>query len=522
MSENMDEWSILYKVPRNCIGPRRYVYTIIDTSGNRYETEPRTFTIFDDDRPVFLKDLSDDNATTSDPFHLRVQVEDNIDVEEVRLRWWKEGWNIKNNETMSNSNGLWVKRLMADSSNLEPIYYSFFALDGSGNHIDSKEGVVKIKDNDAPEFKEDLTDDVAITGGTIGFRIDIFDNIEISSVKVNLERGDGVIEQIQLHEDPDLTWSASIEVPIGSVDHYEYMFEALDSSGNVNSTQWKKVEVTDTVPAVIEEFSVPDSGNAGSDIRIELRAIDNIGIDKVILKWWYGGSAPTEVMMESQNGEYQTTIGIPIDSFGTLYITAEIIDLSGNSVTSERKDVFIIEYDPGQEDDTNGDDDRIPKVGEDLDSDGMDDLWEFENGLDIEKNDSGEDLDGDGFSNLKEYLSGTDPGDPSSSPKSSDDDNTMILIVFTMIFILLLAMIIILLAVLSRGRTNEKGDRINSEHGTIHSYKHHSTEQKHGSDKKHPVTEKHHSYPLTDEAISHPHHHPVHSQGDLGHKNRNH
>jgi hypothetical protein len=45
----------------------------------------------------------------------------------------------------------------------------------------------------------------------------------------------------------------------------------------------------------------------------------------------------------------------------------------------------------------------------DFDHDGMDDVWEQENGLDPTLDDAGDDPDGDGFSNLEEYMLGTDP-----------------------------------------------------------------------------------------------------------------
>ncbi|MBA2319985.1 MAG: carboxypeptidase regulatory-like domain-containing protein, partial [Deltaproteobacteria bacterium] len=49
------------------------------------------------------------------------------------------------------------------------------------------------------------------------------------------------------------------------------------------------------------------------------------------------------------------------------------------------------------------------RVAPDLDGDGMDDVWEAENGLDPELDDASDDPDGDGFTNLEEYLLGTDP-----------------------------------------------------------------------------------------------------------------
>lgn len=49
------------------------------------------------------------------------------------------------------------------------------------------------------------------------------------------------------------------------------------------------------------------------------------------------------------------------------------------------------------------------EVAPDFDHDGMDDVWEGENGLEVGRDDSAEDPDGDGFTNLEEYFLGTDP-----------------------------------------------------------------------------------------------------------------
>ena len=52
----------------------------------------------------------------------------------------------------------------------------------------------------------------------------------------------------------------------------------------------------------------------------------------------------------------------------------------------------------------------------DQDSDGIDDRWEAENGLDpSDPTDAQKDNDGDGIRNLSEFLAGTDPNDHKSA-----------------------------------------------------------------------------------------------------------
>ncbi len=49
------------------------------------------------------------------------------------------------------------------------------------------------------------------------------------------------------------------------------------------------------------------------------------------------------------------------------------------------------------------------RLAPDVDQDGMDDVWEAQNGLDPSVNDASGDPDGDGFTNIEEYQLGTDP-----------------------------------------------------------------------------------------------------------------
>jgi len=86
-----------------------------------------------------------------------------------------------------------------------------------------------------------------------------------------------------------------------------------------------------------------------------------------------------------------------------------IIDSDGDGV-SDDQDAFP--SDPTETIDTDSDG-MGNNMDPDDDNDGMTDIWEQSNGLDLLKDDASEDLNGDGISNLDEYLSET---------KSTQDD----------------------------------------------------------------------------------------------------
>lgn len=60
----------------------------------------------------------------------------------------------------------------------------------------------------------------------------------------------------------------------------------------------------------------------------------------------------------------------------------------------------------------------------DIDSDGMNDRWEIENGLNITIDDSALDPDNDGVTNIEEYAGSTDPQVPEFIPAPEDIDST--------------------------------------------------------------------------------------------------
>jgi hypothetical protein len=96
---------------------------------------------------------------------------------------------------------------------------------------------------------------------------------------------------------------------------------------------------------------------------------------------------------------------------------------------------------------------RVPTAGEDHDRDGMDDLWEYEFGLDLEYNDSSADPDGDGYTNLREFLESTSPVDPENHPTEPDSGNgyeLFMVIAGSMVVILIALSVLIFVVIRNR------------------------------------------------------------------------
>jgi hypothetical protein len=287
--------------------------------------------------------------------------------------------------------------------------------------------------------------------------------------------------------DGELNWTASVEVPPNDLAPITYHYTAVDIHGNSRNSTEISVEVLDNDPPEIVEVLMNGSVDAGSSIVIEAVVQDNIGVMEAEIQWWLGGDPDKkEVTMEiREDGTFTATIPVEMDSYGSLYFVVISSDPSGNTGQSDRLEVGIIEYVPLQEGDDDdivtddddvdpvddddppaddddtcpGDDDddttRIPKEGEDIDQDGMDDLWECRNGLDIDLDDSDLDSDGDNYSNLEEFKAGTDPSDISSFPKPSgnagkDDPTDLFLIIGLAVAVLGVILVALVWAVVRR------------------------------------------------------------------------
>jgi hypothetical protein len=281
-------------------------------------------------------------------------------------------------------------------------------------------------------------------------------------------------EQVNMTQEEDgINWTFSIQAPEDSVDPIIYWFKAWDPFENFNVSQESSIDVIDNDGATFGDVVTPESVDAGDNLTVHIDIYDNIGMGHAELTWWLGGSDIKSIVSMNLDENWSATFSIPIDAYGTVYFTVTALDKSGNSLTSERFDVAINEYippedlgpgdddDPGVPGDDDDDDDPIlPIAGEDLDHDGMDDLWEYQNGLDITLDDSMMDADNDSYTNLEEFEGGTDPADDSSSPilggrenHQDEDENDMVLLIVAGAIALLLIIIIGISAVFIRRRS---------------------------------------------------------------------
>jgi hypothetical protein len=444
-------WSYSMVLDDDEIGTVEYRFRITDTSNNTLETELEEFTILDDEAPE-LEDTSDTRCNTSATFTISARVDDNIGVSRVMAEWWVEGWNIHRNETMiSSDDGIWEIVIPSPSDELDERNYIIHAVDGSGNWNSTSGNSVIIIDGQAPELVEDRTPESASTGEMIAFSVKISDNIEVRNASV-LIGSDPAGKWMDLVFSEN-TWHILYTIPPDSTEDIVYNIGSSDIHGNNIVFQSRIIEIIDTIIPEISNISIPSSAEAGSKINLTIEAVDNIGITNTSATWWFGGEKAFTSSMKREGNVFSVSVDIPITSFGTLYLTFEVRDLSGNVLVSERYGILIIEF---VEPEPQEIEPRIPKEGEDLDFDGIDDLWEFQYDLDLEANDSAEDPDEDGYSNLREFLEGTSPRDPSSHPvEDNEGEDSLFYIVVAALGILALLIMVLVSVLVIKGRSEK-------------------------------------------------------------------
>ncbi|MFW3147049.1 MAG: hypothetical protein ACMUIE_09590 [Thermoplasmatota archaeon] len=354
-------WECNYSVAHN-LTDVGYIFHANDTSDNWNSTLPIGVSVTDNDAPIFSDDLSDENATTGEEFTFRIQIYDNIAVDMFFMYLYREddfenvsmAYGNKNNVTVTiviptNAVGLWE--------------YYFLAYDTSRNFNYTSMFNRTIIDNDAPFVEEDLSDDNATTGNPYHFIIDAYDNWGVRNVTVEYWFGDGEHQNLTLIKDTDHLWKASVNVSRYSLESLHYIIWLNDTSGLMNRTTEKVMEVKDIfLPEV--NLSMDIEPTTGDELNITVEVTDNIGVADVTLRYRISYKLDiTNVEMHHLNNDtYYAVIEIPHVT-EKLFISIMAVDINDIHFITLWKGFNITDNDA-----------PIPASFEDVEMDDIDEL----------------------------------------------------------------------------------------------------------------------------------------------------
>jgi len=217
-----------------------------------------------------------------------------------------------------------VEETISIPNSLDPLYYRLKVWDGAGNENISRFKEVEIKDIDEPTFSEDMSDENGTTGGSFTFRIDAFDNIEVSNLLVIY--WSGYLQENEVEFDSTTGSFIEMTIPEDTTESISYQFMALDTSGNSALTPIYSFNVGDTIPPE----AVPGDDlwiYAGDMLTFDGSAsTDNIGIVRYVWRFDYQGS---EMILEGM------IKGFLFMKPGFYTITLEVYDEQGNMGSDE-------------------------------------------------------------------------------------------------------------------------------------------------------------------------------------------
>jgi hypothetical protein len=171
---------------------------------------------------------------------------------------------------------------------------STISLLGAGGFLNTSLEANAAPPND-PVFGTDGSDTTATTGDNFDFSIVVTDNGTVSSVTVEYWFGTATRSNDTMSGTGPYTYS--ITIPSDSTDTLHYVFWATDDEGNITSTTQVDVSVTDNDDPVFGTDGSDTVATTGDDFDLSIQVTDNVGIDTVVVEYWYGTGAHTNTTM---------------------------------------------------------------------------------------------------------------------------------------------------------------------------------------------------------------------------------
>ena len=290
--------------------------------------------------PIFDTDSTPIMGKTGESFTFSITVSDAAEIQFVYVEYWF-GSGIPSNMTMLGT-GPYTLTITIPSDSTDALHYIFHAVEDKGYWVETMQKNVIIIDDEKPKFGIDSTPLNGTTGDIFRFNIVVTDNIKIEYVSVEYWFGSSIPSNITMSGSVVFTYEISI--PRDSIELLHYLFHASDSSGNLIETLKRNVIISDNDKPIFGKDLTPGSESMGIDIVISIEVTDNIGINSVMVEYWFGSGAHSNRSMSGPfSNEYIITI--PNDSTDVLlqYIF-HASDISGLWNTTESRTIVLIDF----------------------------------------------------------------------------------------------------------------------------------------------------------------------------------
>ncbi|MDP6156377.1 MAG: PKD domain-containing protein, partial [Candidatus Thermoplasmatota archaeon] len=263
------------------------------------------------------------------------------------------------------NNGQWVTETV-DSQNDVGLFTSIALDDLSHPHIsyyDKTNGDLRYAtiDNEKPSIVDNTGGQVG-TGNPFGFNISASDNREVASVHVNWVHGNKN-NNMSLQRMGEY-WGATITTD-HDVRDLTYTVYVRDAANNLAISGVKNVPVKDDDPPQFESDTSPREGYTGDNFTFEIKAHDNIGVEKVLVDWSFSDDNESiDLSTGNRSDIWRGKITLDIKHVGPLRYTFQIQDRAGNAWNSTQISIPVKDnkYPQFLEDLTPG----LPKTGDEF------------------------------------------------------------------------------------------------------------------------------------------------------------
>ena len=334
----LGRWNASLILPEDDLASLHYRFWLEDTSGNILKGPEMTIEILDNDPPEITSTDLENNAFTSISFKFSMEATDNIEVEGAWVEYWFGPGQHRNITMGSGADFLWHVSVQVPDT-VEDLRYVFHVKDTSGNWEHSFPGRINVLDEVVPMFLEDTTPTETITGGSLTFEVAVTDNIEIRTVEVEYWY------ENEMHYTGTMTgtllFNYTLDILLDAYQPLNYIFHAMDSSLNRNQTHQSTISIIDDREPTITADTTQRSAREGDRFTFSVFIDDNVGVDSVMVEYWFGDGEHTSLTMDGSN-PFMAVIDLP-DGVGQLNYLFRATDETGNDLETEVQQVEIEE-----------------------------------------------------------------------------------------------------------------------------------------------------------------------------------
>jgi hypothetical protein len=324
-------YGVTFTVDPPYIGTCLLIVYTQDVNGNVNMSESWRMDVTDDDPPLFMEDLSPDEATTGDPFNVTFRVRDNVGLAGVWCHYWY-GREAEVNSTMEPGVQDMRHQNLTVRHTQQTFHYIVVAMDSSGNVNWSVQVDLEVRDNDPPVLVNDASDPAATTGDRFTIQVEVEDNLGVANVKVihwfaGLDPRTTDLMALDVSGTGNGTYGSTIAVPNDSDASLHYRLEVTDDNGNVLWTEEREVVVQDDDPPSFGDDLTDEVALRGEMFTFEIEVRDNIDVEELRCEWWFGEG---EHINESVPLDSTIAIDVPLDPEGPLRYLFSARDGAGN------------------------------------------------------------------------------------------------------------------------------------------------------------------------------------------------